>query len=361
MRGGIIRIVIINTLCLLTVFYSGIRYFSPSAATAIIPAAADSEKIQQKEENESKTNSEKTTENDKNKEVSQSQSSSASSASASSSSQTGSAKPTSAAAVKGKIVSRYISPYTAGLSYDSVYVKNSSGLDISIKKYLQGKINFEIEKNDSPQVLIMHTHATESFMTDDSDVYTEDFTSRSRDNSKNMVAVGEAVAKKLNDAGIKTLHDKTQHDYPSYTDSYSRAAETIVSYLKKYPSIKVVLDLHRDAISGDGTDKVKVVTEIDGKKAAQVMLVMGSQSGSVTNFPKWEENFKLAVRLQQIFEKNYPTLARPLMLASKNYNESLTTGSMLIEFGTDANTLSEVMTSAEMVGDSLVKLLNGLT
>ena len=49
MRGGIIRIVIINTLCLLTVFYSGIRYFSPSAATAIIPAATDSEQPPQKE------------------------------------------------------------------------------------------------------------------------------------------------------------------------------------------------------------------------------------------------------------------------------------------------------------------------
>ena len=91
------------------------------------------------------------------------------------------------------------------------------------------------------------------------------------------------------------------------------------------------------------------------------MLVMGSQSGSVTNFPDWEENFKLAVRLQQVMEKNYPTLARPLMLMSKNYNESLTTGSLLIEFGTDANTLDEALYSAEMVGDSLVKFLSTLT
>ena len=274
--------------------------------------------------------------------------------------QTSSAVKASAAAVKGKVISQYISPYNAPLSYDGVYLKNNTSLDISIKEFLSGKIKFSIKKNDEPQVLILHTHATETFMEKDAEYYTEEFSSRSRDNTKNMIAVGEIVAKKLNNAGIKTIHSKTLHDYPSYTASYSRAAQTICDYIKKYPSIKVVLDLHRDAVSRDNGDKVKLVTEIDGKKAAQVMLVMGSQSGSVTNFPKWKENMKLAVRLQQIMEKNYPTLARPLMLMSKNYNESLTTGSLLLEFGTDVNSLDEVFYSAEMVGNSLVKLLENL-
>lgn len=280
---------------------------------------------------------------------------------ASTKSQTSSSVKVSADAIKGKVISQYISPYSAGLSYDKVYVKNSTNLKLSIKNYLLGKIKFSIKKNDEPQVLILHTHATETFMQEDAEYYTEDFSSRSRDNTKNMVAVGKIVAKKLNDAGIKTIHSGTLHDYPSYTASYSRAAETICDYLEKYPSIKVVLDLHRDAVSRDNGDKVKLVTEIGGKKAAQVMLVMGSQSGSVTNFPKWEENFKLAVRLQQIMEKKYPTLARPLMLMSKNYNESLTTGSLLLEFGTDVNSLDEVFYSADMVGNCLVELLEGLT
>ena len=106
---------------------------------------------------------------------------------------------------------------------------------------------------------------------------------------------------------------------------------------------------------------MKLVTEIDGKKAAQVMIVMGSQSGSVTNFPKWQENLKLALKLQQMIETKYPTLARPLSLMSKSYNQSLTTGSMLIEFGTDANTHEEALYSAELVGNALVSLLNTLT
>lgn len=266
----------------------------------------------------------------------------------------------SAAAVKGNIKEQYISPYSAGLSYNNVYVKNSTGLDINLKTLLSGNLGYKIEKNTEPQVLIMHTHTTETYVNDDSGVYREDYTSRTTDNSKNMAEIGRIIAEKLNKEGIKTLHDTTQHDYPQYSGSYTRSAKTVNSYLKKYPSIKIVLDLHRDAISAGGNDKVKLVTEINGKKAAQVMLVMGSQSGSVTNFPNWKENLKLALKLQQTMEVKYPTLARPLSLMSKNYNQSLSNGSLLIEFGTDANSLEEAKYSAELVGESLITLLNNL-
>ncbi len=265
----------------------------------------------------------------------------------------------SASAIKGKVVTRYISPYNAGQSYSGVYLKNQTSEKIDIKSLLAKKSSFKIEKNDQPQVLIMHTHTTESFMETPADYYTEDFKPRTTDNSKNMVKIGDIIAKKLNQNGIKTIHDTTKHDYPEYTGSYGRAAKTINGYLKKYPSIKIVLDLHRDAISADG-GKAKLVTEINGKKAAQVMLVMGSQTGSITGHPHWKENLSLAFKLQQTIEAKYPTLARPVMLASKKYNQSLTKGSLLIEFGTEVNTLSEASYSAELVGNSLVSLLNTL-
>ncbi len=280
--------------------------------------------------------------------------------SSASSSETSSVPVATKGNVKGKIISKYISPYSAGVSYNNVYLKNSTDLSIDIKSLLSSPLSFTIKSNDQPQVLIMHTHTTETYMSEDSDYYTDAFSSRTRDKDKNMVSVGEIIAKKLNAAGIKTIHDKTEHDYPKYTGSYTRAAKTITSTLKKYPSIKVVLDLHRDAVTQGENDKVKLVTEINGKKAAQVMLVMGSQSGGVTNFPNWKENLKLAVRLQQTIEVKYPTLARPIMLMPNNYNESLSKGSLLIEFGTDANTVAEAQYSAELVGDSLVSLLNTL-
>ena len=262
--------------------------------------------------------------------------------------------------VQGKVVERFISPYTANTSYNNVYLKNNTELDINLKSFLNGKLGYKIKKNNEPQVLILHTHATESYLRENRDYYTDADLSRTTDNNYNMVALGKIVADRLNEVGIKTLHDTTAHDYPSYSESYSRAAETICNYTEKYPSIKVVIDLHRDAIAANDTDKVKVTTEIDGKKAAQIMLVMGSQSGSVTNFPEWKENLKLATKIQQTIEVMYPTLARSIHFMSKNYNQSLTTGSLLIEIGTDGNTIDEAKYSAELLSNALINLFNSL-
>lgn len=350
MKRGIIRVIIVNFLCLSLLFWCGFSYFSVKAEPSVTikketkknvntELPKSEEKVKNEEEKPIEIPKETTSETVSSKE----------------------AVETSTEAVKGKIISQYNSPYTAPSSYNGVYLKNNTELSISIKNFLEGKINFKIKKNSEPQVLILHTHATETFKTDEKDYFTASFSSRSSNNAQNMVSVGKIVEEKLNAKGIKTLHDTTLHDYPSYSKSYSRSAATIKEYLKKYPTIRVVLDLHRDAVTKENGDKVKLVTEIGGKKAAQVMLVMGSQSGSVTNFPNWEENFKLAVKLQQTIEKKYPTLARPLMLMSKTYNQNLTTGSLLIEFGTDANTLSEAHYSAEMVGESLAELLGSLS
>ncbi len=351
MKRGILRVIFINFLSVALLFWGGFSYFSPKAEAPVIRKEEKTQNVNTVPEKEEEKVAEKETESTEKEETKTESSEAVSSEQAT---------EVSAEAVKGQIISQYNSPYLAPSSYNGVYLKNNSGLNISIKKYLEGKINFKIKKKSEPQVLILHTHATETFKTDDKDYFTDKFSSRSNNTAQNMVSVGKIVAEKLNASGIKTLHDTTLHDYPSYSNSYSRSAATVKDYLKKYPSIKVVLDLHRDAVTKENGDKVKLVTEIGGKKAAQVMLVMGSQSGSVTNFPNWEENFKLAVRLQQTIEKKYPTLARPLMLMSKTYNQNLTTGSLLIEFGTDVNTLSEVHYSAEMIGESLAELLSAL-
>ena len=343
-NSGIARLVCVFAICIALIGYNAYSFcFKGRTAKNVITQNPVQEETASEEENE------KEKENVQREDTLSSQE------------ETESAPASTDGSVKGKVISRYISPYSAGLSYNGVYMKNSTDLEINIKELLSAPLGFKIAKNDSPQVLIVHTHTTETYMTEDADYYTSAFSSRTRDAQKNMVSVGNIVAEKLNQAGIKTLHDATEHDYPNYTGSYSRAAKTINGYLKKYPTIKVVLDLHRDAVSSGDSDKVKLVTEINGKKAAQVMLVMGSQSGSVTNFPKWKENLKLAVRLQQKIEEKYPTLARPLSLMPKNYNESLTTGSLLIEFGTDVNTLSEAHYSAELVGNAIAELLGGIT
>lgn len=292
--------------------------------------------------------------------ISQNETTQSNTTSSTSSNSTSSVTVSASGAVQGKVIEKFISPYTANTSYNNVYLKNNTDLNINLKDFVNGKINVDIEKNGKPQVLILHTHATESYLRHSETYYTEKDTSRNTNNAYNMVALGKIIADRLNAAGIVTLHDTTQHDNPSYSESYTRSAQTINSYLKKYPSIKVVIDLHRDALSENDTDKVKLTTEIGGKKAAQVMLVMGSQSGNVTNFPNWKENLKLATKLQQTIEVMYPSLARSIHFMSKNYNESLSTGSMLIEIGTDGNTLDEAKYSAELVSNALINLLNTL-
>ena len=348
---GAVRLVCVFTACILLLGYNFYGRFLKPTAVQAVKSTAETEKTVSSESSSpapEKTESKEETV------------SAVSSQAASSETKSETSVPTAAkGTVKGKIINNYISPYKAGLSYNNVYVKNSADVSIDIKELLSAPLKFKMEKTDKPQVLIMHTHTTETYMTENTDYYTDAFSPRSRDNAVNMVSVGNIVADKLNNAGITALHDTTEHDYPKYTGSYSRAAKTINGYLKKYPSIKIVLDLHRDA-AASGNDKIKLTTEIGGKRAAQVMLVMGSQSGDQTHFPNWKENLKLALRLQQTIENKYPTLARPLSLTPNGYNECLTNGSMLIEFGTDANTVEEAHYSAELVGNALADLFNSL-
>lgn len=260
----------------------------------------------------------------------------------------------------GKIYEQFLSPYSQKLNYSGIYIKNSAGESLDIKNELSASMELKIKKSKEPEVLIVHTHATESYMNEDRAYYTAEDKARSEDNNKNVVKVGEIFAEVLTKGGISVLHDKTHHDSPSYNQSYSRAKTTINEYLSKYPSIKVVVDIHRDSIAMTGNDKCKPTAEINGKKAAQVMLVVGSQTGTVSGFPDWKQNLRLALRFQQTMEASYPGLARAMLFCSRKYNMNLTKGSMLLEVGTDANTLEEAIYSAELAGNALLSVLNTL-
>ena len=260
----------------------------------------------------------------------------------------------------GKIHEQFLSPYSQKLNYNGIYIKNSTGLNINIKNELSEELSLKINKTKEPEVLIVHTHATESYMKEDKGYYTAQDKARSDNNAENVIRVGEVFAQTLEAGGISVLHVKTHHDSPSYNESYSRAKSTINEYLKKYPSIKVVIDLHRDSIAMSGNDKCKPTKVINGKKAAQVMLVVGSQTGTVSGFPNWKQNFRLALRFQQTMETMYPGLARAMNFCSRKYNMNLTTGSMLLEVGCEANTLEEAIYSAELASSALLSLLNTL-
>ncbi len=261
--------------------------------------------------------------------------------------------------VVGKINESFISPYKSNTSYNRVYINNKTGVPLDIKKLLDSDNPVSIEKNAEPQVLIVHTHATECFLDEDRDYYTTADLSRTTDNSKNMVAIGNIIEQKLNAAGIKTLHDNTAHDYPSYNGSYSRSKKTIEKYLAEYPSIKVVIDLHRDSIGKSEGDKTKPIVNINGKKTAQVMLVMGC-GANINGHENWQKNMIFAAKYQQTLEVLYPGLARGICFVNSKYNQNLSYGSILLEIGTDSNSFEEASLAASFAGDALVSYLNTL-
>ncbi|MCD8188236.1 MAG: stage II sporulation protein P [Ruminococcus sp.] len=222
-------------------------------------------------------------------------------------------------------------------------------------KYLP---DFTITDTDEPQVLIYHTHTTESFEPYVWDFFDANFNYRTTDETKNMVMVGNAICEQLEAEEIGVIHATDIHDYPSYNGSYARSRETVTEILEQYPTIKVVLDIHRDAIQND-SGAYQPVVEINGREAAQAMIISGCDDGTL-DMPNYMKNFRFASSLQQQLEGDYPGFTRPILFDYRKYNQDLTTGSLLIEVGSHGNTLEQVQYSGELIGASLARLLKSL-
>lgn len=243
------------------------------------------------------------------------------------------------------------------LQIGSGFLKNCTSISADkIKATTTKKPDFNIKANGSIEVLIMHTHATESYQSTLSPWFDKEYAARSTDNSINMISVGDRIEQQLKSAGIGVIHDTTLHDYPSYNGSYERSAITVKKILKENPTIKVVLDVHRDAIQPDADNIISPVTTINGKRAAQVMIISGCDNGKL-NMPNYMENLKFSALLQNEMESRYKTLTRPILFDYRKYNQNLTTGSILIEVGGHGNTTEEAQYSGELIGKSLVTTL----
>lgn len=247
-----------------------------------------------------------------------------------------------------------------GMSYENFYVKNNTGYNLNIGEELSKRPDINLKKDGTPQVLIVHTHTSEAYMEKDLGFFYESFYPRSTDYEKNVTRVGNAIAKRLKQNGIETIHDLTYHDTPSYNGSYSRSAATIKNTLEAHPSIQVVLDIHRDSIGNNETGKVKPTFCINGQKFAQIMIVSGCDLDGSMNFPDWEHNLRFGLRIQKTAETMYPGMTRPMSFDEYRYNMNLTHGSLLIEVGTDANTLDEAVRSGDLLGNVLTSVLNNL-
>ena len=237
-------------------------------------------------------------------------------------------------------------------AFENALIKNSTQLsDEAVSRIAEESHNLSLTSQE-PQVLIYHTHATESFEPYDSSVYDTRNTWRSTSAEENMIAVGKALCDAIEAHGIGVIHDTTLHDYPSYNGSYERSAVTVETYLEQYPGICVALDVHRDAIQREET-LVKPVAEINGQKAAQLMIVAGCDENGSLGIPTWKDNLRFGARIQNQIEQSYPGLCRPLYLTYRKYNQHLTNASLLLEVGSHGNTLEEAIYCAQMTGDAI--------
>ena len=250
------------------------------------------------------------------------------------------------------------------LSCDQIQISNKTDYEIDIDTYVNStgnddgyKLTINEDMTLDPIVLIIHTHGTEAFSDPQINTYSDNINiPRSEDTKENIVAVGREMASILNENGVPTIHCQIMHDKESYKNSYQRAEQTILTYTKKYPSIKYVFDVHRDSIIDDKNSKYKPVTIIDEKKTAQIMFVMGTDA-TTPEHKEWKKNLTFALKLTEQLNANYNNFTRKMSLRESSYNQQYTQGSMLIEVGSCGNTLEEAKNAGILLAHQLSNII----
>ena len=241
--------------------------------------------------------------------------------------------------------------------FGNVYINNGSdaALDASM---LAGDYAAKLGA-EGPQVLIIHTHGSESYTMPPGQEYDVSDTFRTLDTNCNMIRIGDEMAQVLTDAGISVVHDRSLYDYPSYSGAYNRSLAAIEKYRAEYPSLLYILDVHRDAVAdSEGNNYKLLCAEEPG--AAQLEFVIGSSGGGLEH-PDWRENLKLACAVQETLYAKYPTLMRPVTVRNSRYNQQVTTGSLLIEVGTAGNSLEEAVNAARLFAAGFAKTIQNGT
>lgn len=242
-------------------------------------------------------------------------------------------------------------PHFGAEDVSLISIKSTADVQADIEALLCAPLSWSL-RGDAPTVLILHTHASESYTRTVGETYEESSDYRTLDEAYNMVSIGEEVAQILEENGIHVIHDRALHDYPSYNGSYADARVSTADILARYPSIRLVLDLHRDA-SGDANNQLRTLATVDGAESAQLLLVMG------TDHVAWQENLALALKLHAQLERDATGIMRPISLRGNRFNEDLSTGALLVEVGAAGNTHEEALRAATYLAQAIVALADG--
>ena len=234
-----------------------------------------------------------------------------------------------------------------------VYVNNASSCALTPEELTGAPA--AVLGAEGPQVLIVHTHGTEAYTMPPGEEYAASDDHRTLDERYNMLRVGDEMAAVLEECGIETVHDRGLYDYPNYSGAYNRSLAAIERQLAEHPTIRFVLDVHRDAVeNADGSlCKLLCAEEPD---AAQLEFVLGTDGGGARH-DGWRDNLRLACAVQRTLLGGYPTLLRPITLRNARYNQHMTAGSLLVEVGTAGNSLEEALNAARLFATGFAETL----
>jgi len=205
--------------------------------------------------------------------------------------------------------------------------------------------------SDAPVVLILSTHGTEAYAESASEDY------RSSDCTENVVSCGEVIASVLNERGIHTIHSSELYDEADFTMAYYSASLAIKRILRDHPSVSYIIDVHRDSVLIDGNHAAPSV-EYDDGHTAQMMFVVGTDHGG-SGHSTWQNNFALALRLQNTLNGEIPGIMRSINLRSASFNEQYTDGSLLLEIGACGTPIAEAHRSAAIFAEALADEIIG--
>ena len=238
-----------------------------------------------------------------------------------------------------------------------LYIQNETLYAPDVEALLALSLTYSAP-TEEPLVLILHTHSREAYAEAGQSYFEGALGDAvySDDEGRSVLAVGETLARQLQSHGIGSVHCRVVHDSPTLGGAYDRSAETVRAYLAQYPSIRYVIDLHRDAVTGSGGEMIRAVWEADGEAVAQVMAVVGTD-GNGTIFPEWERNLAFALQLREQLNAGDRGVCRPVFLRNASFHQELAPCSILLEIGTAGNSVDEAKRAAKLVGDALANLI----
>lgn len=245
--------------------------------------------------------------------------------------------------VQTEIVTQNPIAENSNVEINGIKIKNETSFEIN-----QNILSSELSINKS-NILIFHTHTCESYTPTEQYNYQQTGNFRTTDLNFSVARVGDELANYLMGYGFNVIHDKTYHDYPAYTGSYTRSKATVENILQSNPT-DIIIDLHRDAIGSKSNYDPSV--KIGDDVAAQLMFVIGTNGGGLYH-PNWQTNLKFAIELEQKANEMYPGLFKTMLVRNSRYNQHLGKAATIIEVGSTGNTLEQCMTSMKYLSKVL--------